>query len=75
MQAAPQQPGLLRLLELLCCCLVLLIGLGEMMMVFTALYFHTLPEKLAGTLCGLGSWALVYKVVYPLVFNNVNVIP
>ena len=38
---------------------------GETMMIFTSLYFHTFLEKIVGTSCGLGSWYMVYQVVYP----------
>jgi len=51
-------------LEYLSYGLVFLVVLGEIMLLCTSLYFHTLMEKILGTLCGLLSWYLMYKKVY-----------
>jgi len=51
-------------LEYLSCGLAFLILLGEIMILCTSLYFHTFMEKLIGTLCGLGSWYLMYRKLY-----------
>jgi len=51
-------------LEYLSFGLAFLILLGEVMILCTSLYFHTFMEKLFGTLCGLGSWYLMYKKLY-----------
>ena len=64
--------GLLKYVELLSCCLLVLIFLGEMMMVMTSIYFHTLVEKLFGAGCGLGSWFLIYQIIYPTVMSDVG---
>ena len=52
-------------LKILCCFLCLLMLLGEIMLIFTSLYFHSFGEKLLGTCCGLGSWYFLYRVLYP----------
>ena len=51
-------------LEYLSYGLALLMVLGEMMMLCTSFYFHTLAEKVVGTLCGLLSWYVVYRRMY-----------
>lgn len=44
----------------ICSCLLIL--LWEVMLVFTAIYFHTVQSKVVGVITGLTSWALTYKV-------------
>jgi len=44
--------------------LAFLMLMGELMMLFTSLYFHTMTEKVFGTLCGLLPWYFMYQVVY-----------
>ena len=46
-------------------CLLMLVW--DVMIICTSLYFHTFLEKVLGTLCGVGSWYLLYRVVYPLI--------
>eukprot|EP00092_Neocalanus_flemingeri_P098800 GFUD01125997.1.p1 GENE.GFUD01125997.1~~GFUD01125997.1.p1 ORF type:complete len:266 (+),score=53.66 GFUD01125997.1:42-839(+) len=58
------QSDLAPYLEYLSCGLAVLMMLGEVMMVCTSLYFHTLPEKVLGTLCGLLPWFVMYRRVY-----------
>jgi len=58
------QDSLQPYLEYLSCGLALLMLLGEIMMLCTSMYFHTFLEKFFGTICGLGSWYLMYKKVY-----------
>jgi len=59
-----QQDSFKPYLEYLSCGLAFLILLGEIMILCTSLYFHTFMEKLVGTLCGLGSWYLMYRKLY-----------
>jgi len=56
--------NLLGYLQYLKYALAFLMLMGEMMMLFTAVYFHTLPEKIVGTLFGLLPWYIMYKMVY-----------
>jgi len=60
----PLYSSLAPYLEYLSCGLAVLMLLGEVMMFCTSLYFHTLLEKLLGTLCGLVSWYVVYRRLY-----------
>jgi hypothetical protein len=36
------------------------------MLTATALYFHSMPEKILGTVFGLAFWAVMYGYVYPM---------
>jgi len=45
-------------------CLLMLVW--DVMIICTSLYFHTFLEKVLGTLCGVGAWYLLYRVIYPM---------
>ena len=59
-------------LQILSRFLCLLMFLGEIMMIFTSLYFHTFAEKIIGIGCGLSSWYFLYKFLYPKIFSQTN---
>ncbi|CAH1268841.1 FITM2 [Branchiostoma lanceolatum] len=50
------------------CLLVLLTLLWGFLLVVTALYFHTVGEKLIGLFCGTLSWWMTYEVWYKRAF-------
>ena len=60
-------------LQILSCLLCFLIFLGEIMMIFTSLYFHSFLEKFIGTFCGLGTWYVLYQIFYPQIFCPDNI--
>ena len=60
-------------LLILTCWLCLLMFLGEIMMIFTSLYFHSFLEKFIGTCCGLGTWYVLYQIFYPQIFHPNNI--
>ena len=64
----------MKYLQILSCFLCLLMFLGEIMMIFTSLYFHSFLEKFIGTCCGLGTWYVLYQIFYPQIFypNNIK---
>jgi len=63
-QKQQDQTQLKNTMEYLSCGLAVLMLLGELMMVCTSMFFHTVPEKVLGTLCGLLPWYVMYRVVY-----------
>lgn len=50
------------MLNLVSVFLTVLMILWEIMLFFTCSYFHTVHQKLIGTLTGIGAWYLIYKV-------------
>jgi len=51
----------------------LLTVVWEIMILVTAVHFHTTAEKLAGSLCGLLSWFLVYRVLHCQGWRNLEI--
>ena len=64
----------IKYLQIISCMLCLLMFLGEIMMIFTSLYFHSFVEKFIGTSCGLGAWYVLYQIFYPQICypNNIR---
>ena len=46
----------------ICCCLLMM--LWVMLLVFTAVYFHTANSKILGIILALSAWILTYKVYF-----------
>lgn len=55
--------GSVRALFSLTACLSML---WDFMFFMTVIYFHTMPSKLFGTLCGVACWYVCYRILFPL---------
>jgi len=49
--------------------LTVLMLVWEVMLVSTILYFHNMPQKLAGTIFAVAMWFFTYNVIYPISKN------